>query len=80
MFDFRCKCLFDADKMTILQSVFSVAQRLEIETVAEGVEEQDDWDLLASMDCDVVQGFIIAKPMPPDEFLQWLVKHYTDHG
>lgn len=67
----------DADKMTILQSIFAVAKRLEIETVAEGVEDQDDWDLLASMDCDLVQGFIIAKPMPPDEFLQWLVKHYT---
>ena len=67
----------DADKMTILQSIFAVAQRLEIETVAEGVEDQDDWDLLASMNCDLVQGFIIAKPMPPDEFLQWLVKHYT---
>ena len=67
----------DVDKMTILQSIFSVARRLEIETVAEGVEDQADWDLLASMGCDLVQGFIIAKPMPPDEFLQWLVKHYT---
>ena len=70
----------DANKMTILQSIFSVARRLEIETVAEGVEDQDDWDFLASMGCDVVQGFIIAKPMPPDEFLKWLVSHYTDHG
>lgn len=70
----------DTDKMTILQSIFSVAQRLEIETVAEGVENQDDWDLLESMGCNVVQGFIIAKPMPPDDFVQWLDKHSTDYG
>jgi len=70
----------DADKKTILQSIFAVAQRLEIETVAEGVEDQSDWELLENMGCEIIQGFIIAKPMPPDEFEQWLVQHYADHG
>ena len=70
----------DAEKATILKSIFAVAQRLEIETVAEGVEDQSDWELLENMGCEIIQGFIIAKPMPPDEFEQWLVQHYADHG
>ena len=70
----------DAEKRTILQSIFSVAERLEIGTVAEGVEDQKDWDLLASMNCDAVQGFIIAKPMPPDEFSTWLETHKAGRG
>lgn len=69
----------DADKMTILQSIFAVAKRFEIQTVAEGVELQDDWDLVASMGCDLIQGYIIAKPMPSDKFIEWLIKHYTEY-
>lgn len=31
--------------------------------VAEGVETQDDWDMLKRMECDTAQGYFIAKPM-----------------
>jgi EAL domain-containing protein (putative c-di-GMP-specific phosphodiesterase class I) len=41
-------------------------------TVAEGAEDQEDWDLVASLGVDLVQGFFIAKPMPADEFDDWL--------
>ena len=68
----------DAEKAAILQSIFAVAKRLEIATVAEGVEDQGDWELLEDMGCEIIQGFIIAKPMPPDEFAHWLVQYYAE--
>lgn len=40
--------------------------------VAEGVENQEDWDLIASLGCDQVQGYYVAKPMPIDELSVWL--------
>ncbi len=39
--------------------------------VAEGVENQDDWDLVAGLGIDLVQGYFVAKPMPADEFGDW---------
>ena len=38
-------------------------RRLGITSVAEGVEKQEDWDVLKAAGCDVAQGFLIAKPL-----------------
>lgn len=62
----------DAAARAILQSSVTLAKSLGMTTVAEGVEDQEDWDLVASLGVDVVQGFFIAKPMPADEFDAWL--------
>lgn len=43
-------------------------------TVAEGVESEADWRLLRRLGCQVAQGYLIAKPMPPDELLPWARK------
>jgi EAL domain-containing protein (putative c-di-GMP-specific phosphodiesterase class I) len=40
--------------------------------VAEGVEDREDWDLLRTAGCDMVQGYFIAKPMPGNEVEDWL--------
>ena len=37
-------------------------------TVAEGVEDKEQSDLLKKMGCDIVQGFFYAKPMPEEDF------------
>jgi EAL domain-containing protein (putative c-di-GMP-specific phosphodiesterase class I) len=36
------------------------------------VEDQATWDLLASMGCDLVQGWHLGRPMPTDELVPWL--------
>jgi EAL domain-containing protein (putative c-di-GMP-specific phosphodiesterase class I)/DNA-binding NarL/FixJ family response regulator len=53
----------------ILESSLDMARRLNISSVAEGVETQEDWDLLRQLGCDLAQGYFIAKPMPAEEFL-----------
>jgi EAL domain-containing protein (putative c-di-GMP-specific phosphodiesterase class I) len=41
--------------------------------VAEGVEDAATGAALARLGCDIAQGFAIARPMPVEEFLRWLV-------
>jgi EAL domain-containing protein (putative c-di-GMP-specific phosphodiesterase class I) len=43
-----------------------------MESVAEGAETREDWDLVEELGCDYVQGFYCAKPMHNDELLQFL--------
>ena len=62
----------DASARAILESSVALAKSLGMSTVAEGVEDQEDWDLIEKVGVDVVQGFFIAKPMPADEFDAWL--------
>lgn len=56
----------------ILGSSLAMARKLRIRAVAEGVETQADWDLLRELECDIAQGYYIAKPMQEDVFLDWL--------
>lgn len=55
----------------ILESSISLAKKLEIHCVAEGVERQEDWQLVADLGCDSVQGYLMAKPMPTETFSRW---------
>lgn len=58
----------------ILESSIELAKKLNIHSIAEGVETQEDWDVVQSLGCDSAQGYFIAKPMPPDEFMTWAKK------
>lgn len=55
----------------ILESSVRLGQTLNMKIVAEGVETQEDWDLVAKAGCDEVQGFFATRPMPADEFVRW---------
>ncbi|RIK08823.1 MAG: hypothetical protein DCC49_08315 [Acidobacteria bacterium] len=57
----------------IVRGIVEMAHALDIETVAEGVETQDQMAMLASLGCDYIQGFHISRPVPPDEFAQLML-------
>ena len=57
---------------TILESTLVMAKKLNLATVAEGVETQEDLELVRSLGCDQVQGWLIAKAMPLPDLLVWL--------
>lgn len=46
--------------------------QLGMEVVAEGVEDRADWDWLRQVGCDVAQGYFVARPMPAEDFPDWL--------
>jgi EAL domain-containing protein (putative c-di-GMP-specific phosphodiesterase class I)/CheY-like chemotaxis protein len=58
----------------MLESSIGMARELGLRTVAEGVEEREDWDLLRLAGCDMVQGYFVARPMPGHEVDGWLAE------
>ena len=56
----------------IMHANVGMARQLGLKSVAEGVEDLDDWQFLRASGCDVAQGYFIAKPMPADALPQWL--------
>ena len=56
----------------IYDASLGLARQLGMDVVAEGVEDQDDWDLLRRTGCGLAQGYFIAKPMPADEVPRWI--------
>jgi len=61
----------DAEARAMLESSVDLARALGLSLVAEGVEVEDDWDLLAELGVDLAQGWYVAKAMPGDELLAW---------
>ena len=58
----------------IVRSTIDLAHSLGLKVTAEGVEDSDVYALLAAMGCDVVQGYLIAKPMPLADLMVFLKK------
>lgn len=50
----------------------ALARQLDMEVVAEGVEDRNDWDLLQRTGCDLAQGVFISPAMPAADFSGWL--------
>ena len=59
----------------MLTAILEMANQLEIETLAEGVESVGEHALLAQLGCGHVQGYSIARPMPFDDTIEWLQSH-----
>jgi diguanylate cyclase (GGDEF)-like protein len=59
---------------TIVQTVISLAHSLGLKVVAEGVDHEDQVKMLAAFDCDQMQGYLISKPVPPEQIEAMLAK------
>lgn len=59
----------DGDKKkSVISFIISLAKWMRLGVVAEGVETREQVDMLESMECDYIQGFYFARPMPYEEF------------
>lgn len=65
----------DPEQQKLIGAILTMAERLELETLAEGVETVGEHALLAQLGCDHVQGFGIGRPMPFDQTLDWITAH-----
>ena len=59
---------------SIVRTVIDLGHNLGKQVCAEGVENEETWQMLRALGCDLAQGFWIARPMPADSLMQWLVK------
>jgi diguanylate cyclase (GGDEF)-like protein len=64
--------------IAIVRAIVDLGRHLGLEVVAEGVEDQEAWDQLATMGCDLVQGWHLGRPMPVGEFVPWLRERADD--
>lgn len=65
----------DREQQRTVSAVLAMAERLGLESVAEGVETAGEHAMLAQLGCAHVQGFGIARPMPVEDTLPWIEAH-----
>lgn len=58
----------------IVSSIIELGQKLGVKIIAEYVETKEQKDLLKSLGCTWYQGYLYSKPIPIDEFVEWIVK------
>jgi diguanylate cyclase (GGDEF)-like protein len=56
----------------IVRSTALLCRELDLSVVAEGAERAEEVEWLTNNGCDLVQGYVVAKPMPADEFANWV--------
>jgi diguanylate cyclase (GGDEF)-like protein/PAS domain S-box-containing protein len=62
---------------SIVRATITLAKSLHLRTVAEGVETRDQANFLVKHGCDVLQGFLFARPMEPTTFLCFAMASHT---
>jgi diguanylate cyclase (GGDEF)-like protein len=69
----------DQSDLVIVRSIVDLGRNLGLRVVAEGVEDEAAWRELATLGCDVIQGYILTRPLPPAQLDAWLLAHGEVH-
>jgi predicted signal transduction protein with EAL and GGDEF domain/CheY-like chemotaxis protein len=64
----------------VIHLIISLAQALNLRVVAEGVETSAQMNLVRSLQCRLMQGYLIGRPMPGGDMPAWLREHGADGG
>jgi len=62
----------DEEDRAICSAIVNLGQALKLQVMAEGVETETQMGILRQQGCHLIQGFLFARPMPPDEVWTWL--------
>jgi EAL domain-containing protein (putative c-di-GMP-specific phosphodiesterase class I) len=57
----------DASTLTLTRAIVALARALDLHVIAEGVETREQAELLRSLGCDELQGFLFSRPVPADQ-------------
>jgi diguanylate cyclase (GGDEF)-like protein/PAS domain S-box-containing protein len=57
-----------ATSQALVRAIIAMAHSLSLKVIAEGVETPEQLACLKELDCDVIQGYLISRPLPPAEF------------
>jgi len=63
------------DDVAIVTAIITMAHSLNLKVIAEGVETKEQLQLVRSLHCDEIQGFLFSRPLPADRFEQLLSKN-----
>ena len=62
----------DENDAVIVRSIITLAHNLGYQVVADGIENQETWEMLRVLGCDGGQGFHMCHPLPAEDFIHWL--------
>jgi diguanylate cyclase (GGDEF)-like protein len=62
------------DDVTIIKSTIELAHNMGLKVVAEGVETQEAWNLLRRLGCDLVQGYLVSRPLTASDTITFVRK------
>jgi len=65
----------DRDQQNMVAAILTMAERLGLDTLGEGVESHGEHAMLSQLGCAHVQGYSIAKPMPFEQTATWIAQH-----
>ena len=63
---------FNEDSVAITRAIIELGHVLNMDVVAEGVEEEAQFKLLKEMGCDIIQGYYFSRPIPHANIEHWL--------
>ncbi len=70
--------LIDPNDAAICRAIIALGQSLGLHTIAEGVEEPEQWEVLKKEGCKAAQGYLYARPMTAEDFSEWFEKYVKD--
>ncbi|WP_048859366.1 EAL domain-containing protein, partial [Novacetimonas hansenii] len=68
----------DTNAQAVTTAVIGIGNRLGMTVVTEGVETVQQRQLLEDLKCDVMQGYLFARPLPADELEKWIRAREAD--
>lgn len=66
----------DKNALLIVQAIIMMAKGMGLKTIAEGVEDTNQLEILKKLECDEIQGYIFGKPVPAQEFEKQHIKEF----
>jgi len=69
---FVCNMNRDPLDTVIVRSMIELGHNLGLRVIAEGIEDGETWEQLASLGCDSGQGYLLARPMPAGQVESWM--------
>lgn len=70
----------EAREIAVVKAVIALGHGLNLETVAEGVEKVEQLEILRTLGCSSVQGYLLSKPLPAKQFQQFIQTHNTQRS
>jgi EAL domain-containing protein (putative c-di-GMP-specific phosphodiesterase class I) len=64
----------DPDATSLVTAIISMAHSLNLKTIAEGVETEDQWKILRLLKCDMAQGYYFSTALPPKDVEKFFVQ------
>ncbi|MDR3222081.1 MAG: EAL domain-containing protein [Candidatus Accumulibacter sp.] len=69
----------DPEDRGIVRAIIQMGKTLQLKVIAEGVETEEQKDVLNGLECNEVQGYLVSKPLPPPEFKEFIARWRAQH-